>query len=80
MYIHNKIKIQILFSPLENIRVALYMEQENIRRAKELGFQGIFTANSNRLTQLISRALKYEVMSIFFIDFCFKLCKRHARF
>ena len=37
------------------------MEQENIRRAKELGFQGIFTANSNRLTQLISRALKYEV-------------------
>ena len=60
--INSKLLIHFcLFSPLENIRVALYMEQENISRGKELGYKGIFTANSNRLTQLISRALKYEV-------------------
>ena len=49
------------FSPLENIRVALFMEQENIRKGRERGFLGIFTANANRLTQLISRTLKYQV-------------------
>ena len=37
------------------------MEQENIRRAMENGFQGIFTANANRLTQLISKTLNYKV-------------------
>jgi hypothetical protein len=51
----------IFFSPLENIKVALFMEQENIRKGRERGFLGIFTANANRLTQLISRTLKYQV-------------------
>jgi len=50
-----------MFSPAENIQVALFMEQENIRLGKEKGFMGIFTTNSNRLTQLISRTLNYQV-------------------
>ncbi len=37
------------------------MEQENIRLGKEQGFRGIFTTNSNKLTQLISRTLNYQV-------------------
>jgi hypothetical protein len=37
------------------------MEQENIRLGKEQGFRGIFTTNSNKLTQLISRTLSYQV-------------------
>ena len=47
----------------ENVQVAIFMEQENIRAGKEKGFQGIFTANANRLTQLISRSLDYEILS-----------------
>lgn len=39
------------------------MEQENIRLGEARGFQGIFTTNANRLTQLISRSLDYQVLS-----------------
>ena len=47
----------------ENVQVTIFMEQENIRAGIEKGFQGIFTANANRLTQLISRSLDYEILS-----------------
>ncbi len=36
---------------------------ENIRHCKDLGFQGIFTTNANRLTQHISRLLGYTILS-----------------
>ena len=39
------------------------MEQENIRVGKARGFKGIFTTNANRLTQLISRSLGYQILS-----------------
>ena len=39
------------------------MEQENLRIGKERFFQGIFTTNANRLTQLISRSLGYQILS-----------------
>ena len=39
------------------------MEQENIRSGQEKGYEGIFTTNANRLTQLISRSLEYEILS-----------------
>ena len=35
---------------------------ENIRVAKRRGFEGIFTTNSNRLTQHVSRILDYEIL------------------
>ena len=44
-------------------QVAIYMEQENIRIGKARGFRGIFTTNANRLTQLISRSLGYQILS-----------------
>lgn len=44
-------------------QVAIFMELENIRVGAARGFQGIFTTNANRLTQLISRSLGYEVLS-----------------
>ena len=47
----------------ENVKVVLFLEQENIKHAKRKGFKGIFTTNANRLTQLISRSLEYEVVS-----------------
>ena len=39
------------------------MEQENLRLGRARGFQGIFTTNANRLTQLISRSLDYQILS-----------------
>ena len=39
------------------------MEQENIRIGEARGFRGIFTTNANRLTQLISRSLGYQILS-----------------
>ena len=39
------------------------MEMENIRVAKNRGFEGIFTTNANRLTQHISRLLDYEILT-----------------
>jgi len=50
-------------STAENVQVAIYMEQENIRLGKARGFKGIFTTNANRLTQLISRSLGYQILS-----------------
>ena len=44
-------------------QVAIYMEQENIRIGEARGFRGIFTTNANRLTQLISRSLGYQILS-----------------
>jgi hypothetical protein len=50
-------------STAENVQVAIYMEQENIRIGEARGFRGIFTTNANRLTQLISRSLGYQILS-----------------
>jgi len=47
----------------ENVEVAIFMEQENIRLGREKGFKGIFTTNANRLTQLIARSLDYEILA-----------------
>lgn len=44
--------------------MAIFLELENIRIAKERGFDGIFTTNANRLTQHISRILDYEILSV----------------
>ena len=43
--------------------MVLYLEQENMVHAKRKGYRGIFTTNANRLTQLISRSLEYEIIS-----------------
>ena len=61
--------IFLVSSSAENIQVALFMEQENMRVAKTKGFLGIFTTNSNRLTQLISRTLNYQVHSLYSSSF-----------
>ena len=45
------------------LQVAIFMEQENLRLGRARGFQGIFTTNANRLTQLISRSLDYRILS-----------------
>jgi len=50
-------------STAENVEVAIFMEQENIRLGREKGFKGIFTTNANRLTQLIARSLDYEILA-----------------
>lgn len=39
------------------------MEQENIRIGRERFYEGIFTTNANRLTQMISRTLGYQILS-----------------
>ena len=44
------------------------MEQENIRIGEARGFRGIFTTNANRLTQLISRSLGYQILSTIQVD------------
>ena len=49
-------------------QVAIYMEQENIRIGEARGFRGIFTTNANRLTQLISRSLGYQILSTIQVD------------
>ena len=41
-------------SAAENVRVAVFLERENLRHAQQLGFRGVFTTNANRLTQEIS--------------------------
>lgn len=38
-------------SPAENVAVMQYMEQENLRLARTVGFVGIFTTNTSPLTQ-----------------------------
>ena len=45
------------------LQVAIFMEQENLRLGRARGFQGIFTTNANRLTQLISRSLDYRILA-----------------
>ena len=45
------------------------MEQENLRLGRAGGFQGIFTTNANRLTQLISRSLDYQILSSIQVNF-----------
>jgi len=50
-------------SPVDNVKITLYMEMENIRFGKEKGYEGIFTTNANRLTQHISRILGYQILS-----------------
>ena len=45
------------------------MEQENIRIGEARGFRGIFTTNANRLTQLISRSLGYQILSTIQVEF-----------
>ena len=55
-------------STAENVQLAIFMEQENIRIAKLKGFQGIFTTNANRLTQLISRNLDYEILLSVYVN------------
>ena len=52
----------------ENVKVALFLEKENIRHAKKKGFKGIFTTNANRLTQLISRSLEYQILSTVYVN------------
>jgi len=37
----------------DNVSLVLFMEEENIRLAKEQGFDGIMTVNVNQLTQVI---------------------------
>lgn len=44
-------------------QVVLFMEMENIRHGMSRGYEGIFTANANRLTQHVSRALGYDVLA-----------------
>jgi len=55
-------------SPVENVQVAIFMEQENIRVAEQKGFLGIFTTNANRLTQLISRSLDYDILLTVYVN------------
>jgi len=55
-------------STAENVQVAIFMEQENIRVAEQKGFLGIFTTNANRLTQLISRSLDYEILLTVYVN------------
>lgn len=50
-------------TPAQNVKVALFLELENIRYGKERGFEGIFTTNANRLTQHISKVLDYQILS-----------------
>jgi len=50
-------------TPVENVKVTLFMEMENIRYGKLRGYEGIFTTNANRLTQHISRILGYQILS-----------------
>jgi len=50
-------------STSQNIKVAIFMEQENIRIGRERFYEGIFTTNANRLTQMISRTLGYQILS-----------------
>jgi len=41
----------------ENVSLVLFMEEENIRRAKDRHFTGLFTTNTNPLTQ-VSKTLQ----------------------
>ena len=50
-------------SAAENVRVAVFLERENLRHARQLGFRGVFTTNANRLTQEISRQLDYTILA-----------------
>lgn len=50
----------------ENIALVTFMEEETVRLAKERKFFGIFTHNSNALTQQLARSVfNYETL----IDF-----------
>ena len=43
--------------------MAIFIAKENIRIGEAQGFQGIVATNTNRLTQLISRNLGYQILS-----------------
>lgn len=49
----------------ENIAVVTYIEHETVRLAKEQNFCGIYTHNTNALTQQLARLLQYDTL----IDF-----------
>lgn len=42
----------IILDAAANVEVITYMEQENLQLGKTRGFQGIFTSNTNPLTQV----------------------------
>ena len=55
--LHTYVSKRIIF------QVTFFMERENIKFGKKLGYEGIFTTNANRLTQHISRILGYQILS-----------------
>ncbi|XP_066261449.1 beta-alanyl-bioamine nonribosomal peptide synthetase ebony isoform X2 [Euwallacea similis] len=56
-------------SPRENVAVFQFMEQENLKLAKERGFEGIFTTNTSPLTQQLGNDVyKYKTMLDFQVN------------
>ena len=60
---------KIVYNAQPTNQVAIFIAKENIRIAMAQGFQGIFTTNTNRLTQLISRSLGYQILSTIQVEF-----------
>lgn len=52
----------------ENIQVVSFMEQEILRMAKEMNFDGIITTNTNQLSRQIDEILGYKVLKNFQVN------------
>merc|ERR1719320_237405 len=50
-------------SPQESVKAALFMEEEVIKIGQQKHYEGIFTVNTNKVTQIIGNQLDYEIVS-----------------